>query len=246
VEIKYNSRFNDTRQQVYISTDDFIYQVDTYFEVPVPTVASQIFRNFRLNQKLPANTWARALPDKMPVAKTDPIRMGAEAPDFVLQGHNGGEFQMKQMLQGKKGMYICTFDGIEGKKAGKADTHLAQMRMVQEMKDKFEKQGLMVVAIVGGEEVTPDLKTEMLLNWLPDLTRFNYPVLLDFDLERGIQGSAYPNFNLGGRNNILMDAKGRVVYASKNFTWEKVNKLAFYQALAQIGFVVSAADLETQ
>jgi peroxiredoxin len=180
----------------------------------------------------------------MPVAKADPIRMGQSAPDFTLQAYNGGEFTMKKMLEGKKGLYVCTFDGAEGKRAGAADTHLAQMKMVQEMKAKFEKQGLMVVAIVGGEEITPDLKEEMLLNWLPDLTRFNYPILLDFDLERGIQGSAYPNFNLGGRNNILLDSKGRVVYASKNFTWEKVNKAAFYQALGQIGFTVSAADLE--
>jgi outer membrane lipoprotein-sorting protein len=179
IEIKYNTRNNDVRQQLYIGDDDLIYQVDTYFETPWPRVIAQRYRNYRLNKDLPAATWKRVLPNKMPVSKTDPVRMGVEAPDFVLPSHKGGEFSLKEMLQGKKGMYICTFDGTAAKYGGGgADTHLTQMRKVQEMKDKFEKQGLMVVAIVGGAELTPDLKNEMMLNWLPDLTRFNYPILL--------------------------------------------------------------------
>ena len=115
--------------------------------------------------------------------------------------------------------------------------------MRQEMKDKFEKQGLAVVALVGGADITPDLKDEMVKHWLPDLTRFNYPILIDIDIERGVQGSAYPNFNLGGRNNILLDSKGRVVFASRDFV-DNLNELALYQALAQIGFSISSADLE--
>ncbi len=83
-----------------------------------------------------------------------------------------------------------------------------------------------------------------MLNWMPDVSRFNYPIAIDIDLEKGIQGSAYHNFQLNGRNNLLLDAKGRVVFAAQSFT-NKVNQLAFYQALAQIGFSVSAAELES-
>jgi outer membrane lipoprotein-sorting protein/peroxiredoxin len=241
IEIKYNTRTNDIRQQIYIGDDKLVYQVDTYFD---GMIFSQKYRNFRVNQPIPAKAWSKDKIKNMPLIASDPIRMGADAPDFTLPGHDGGEFTMKQMLSGKKGMYICTFDGAAALATGNADTHLPQMRMLQEMKDKYEKQGLMVVAIVGGTKITPDLKEEMMLNWMPDVTRFNYPILIDIDLEKGIQGAAYQNFNLNGRNNILLDAKGRVVFAAKNFN-EKVNQLALYQALAQIGFTVSAADLES-
>ena len=83
-----------------------------------------------------------------------------------------------------------------------------------------------------------------MVNRLPDLRRFNYPVLIDIDLERGIQGSAYQNFRLDGRNNILLDAKGRVVYAAKDFK-DRTNLLGLYQALTQIGFKVSPAEMES-
>jgi len=242
VEIKYNTRANDIRQQVYIGTDNFIYQVDTYFE-GIGTY-SQKFRNFRANVTLPPETWAKDRIENMPVVAADPVRMGAPAPDFTLPGHDGGEFTLKEMLAGKKGMFICTLNGASALVTQDADTHLPQMRILQELKEKYEKQGLLVVAIVGGSKITPDLKEEMLLNWLPDLSRFDYPVLIDIDLERGLQGSAYQNFRINGRNNILLDAKGRMVFAAKDFD-EKVNQLALYQALAQIGFTVSAADMES-
>ena len=41
--------------------------------------------------------------------------------------------------------------------------------------------------------------------------------------------------------NVLLDEKGRVVFASHDFR-EKVNLRALYQALAQIGFKVSAEE----
>lgn len=243
VEIKYNTLTNDIRQQIYIGNDKLVYQVDSYFD---GMISSQKFRNFRLNPSLPAETWSadRDIPKKIPIVDSDPVRMGERAPDFTLPGHDGGEFTFKELLKGSKGMFVSTVDGEAGKRNNDADTVLSQMRMIQEMKDKFEKQGLMVVAIVGGPGITPDLKEEMMLNWMPDVTRFNYPILIDIDLERGIQGSAYENFNLRGRGTLLLDSEGKVVFASN--ARSEVDKLALYQALAQIGFAVSPADLETR
>ncbi|WP_438480493.1 DUF2092 domain-containing protein [Oleiharenicola lentus] len=241
VEIKYNTARTDIRQQIYIGEDKLVYQVDTYFD---GMIYSQKYRNFRVDGAITAETWKREKPEKMPMIATDPVRMGAEAPDFALPGHDGGEFTLKGLLEGKKGLYVCVLDGEAAKAAGNADVHLPQMRVLQEMKDKYEKQGLAIVCIVGGTGITPDLKDEMMLNWMPDVTRFNYPIAIDIDLEKGIQGSAFHNFQLNGRNNLLLDGKGRVVFAASNFT-NKVNQLAFYQALAQIGFTVSAAELES-
>ena len=204
---------------------------------------AQKFRNFRIDPPLPASMWIEAAPAKMPVVETDPVRMGQPGPNFTLPGANGGEIELKQLLKGKKGLYVCVLDRTAGRTSRRADHHLPQMRVLQDMKNKFEAQGLAVVCIVGGAEVTPDLKNEMLMNWLPDLKRFNYPIAIDIDLEKGIQGSAYQNFQLGGRNNLLLDGEGRVVFAAENFD-DPVNQLAFYQALAQIGFAVSAAELE--
>lgn len=241
VEIKYNTTRSDIRQQIYIGQDKFVYQVDTSFD---GRLNSQKFRNFRVDPVLPSDTWNKEKPEKMPLVASDPVRMGAEAPDFTLPGANGGEVTLKNLLAGKKGLYVCVLDGAAAKVTGSADTHLAQMRMLQEMKDKFESQGLAIVCIVGGSSITPDLKDEMMLNWMPDISRFNYPIAIDIDLEKGIQGSAYQNFQLNGRNNLLLDAKGRVVFGANNFT-NKVNQLAFYQALAQIGFAVSSAELDS-
>jgi hypothetical protein len=241
VEIKYNTARNDIRQQVYVGRDKLVYQVDTYLD---GQVSSQRFRNFQTSAALPEDTWKKTRPERMPVIAIDPVRLGAEAPDFTLPGASGGEFTLKNLLAGKKGLFVCVLDGEAGRKAHSADVHLGQMRLLQDMKNRFEPQGLGVVCIVGGTGITPDLKDEMLLNWMPNLTRFNYPIAIDIDLEKGIQGSAFHNFQLNGRNNLLLDAQGRVVFASKNFS-DKVNQLAFYQALAQIGFAVSAAELET-
>ncbi|WP_221032585.1 hypothetical protein [Actomonas aquatica] len=241
VEIKYSTKRTDIRQQIYVGTDKLVYQVDTYFD---GDVYSQKYRNFRINTALPVATWDKERPAKMPLIETDPVRMGAEAPDFALPGHDGGEFTLEGLLEGKKGLYICVLDGEAAKVTGNADTHLAQMRVLQEMKDKYEEQGLAVVCIVGGLGITPDVKDEMMLNWMPDVSRFNYPIAIDIDIEKGIQSSAYHNLQLSGRNNLLLDAEGRVVFAARNFT-NKVNQLAFYQAMAQIGFAISAAELES-
>jgi len=243
VEIKYNTARQDTRQQVYIGPDKLVSQVDTYFD---GILYSQKFRNYRIDPVLPPDTFKLVKADKMPLVDSDPVRMGASAPDFKLPNYaNGGpELSMKELLKDKKGMMVCVLDGEKGLLLHNADVHLAQMRVLQELKDKFEKQGLVVVCIVGGPKITPDLTDEMKLNWMPDVTRFNYPIAVDVDIERGIQGSAFENLQLNGRNNLLLDKDGRVVYASQNFT-DKVNQLALYQALAQIGFAVSAADLDS-
>lgn len=241
VEIKYNTARYNVRQQLYIGDDKLIYQVDTYFD---GEIYSEKFRNFRIDEPLPETLWTREKPQKMPLVQTDPVRLGETAPDFTLPGASGGEFTLSEMLKGKKGAYICTFDGTAGRDTHNPDYHLRQMRILQAMKEKFEPQGLVVVAIVGGPGITPDLRNEMLTNWLPDLSRFNYPIVIDVDLEKGIQGAAYQNFDLKGRNNLLLDAKGRVVFAARDFR-DKVNEIAFYQALAQIGFSVSAADVES-
>lgn len=240
VEIKYNTQRNDIRQQIYVGDDQLVYQVDTYHD---GQVFSQKFRNFRVQPSLPAATWRKQKSEKMPLVAIDPVRLGAPAPEFTLPGTAGGEFTLKQLLEGKRGLFVCTLDGEVGRGNG-PDAHLSQMQKVQAIKNKFEPQGLAVAVIVGGSIITPDLKDEMLLNWLPDLSRFNYPILLDFDLERGIQGSAYPNFNLLGRNSLLLDKEGRVVFAATSFL-DSVNELSFYQALAQLGFFVSSADLES-
>ncbi|MGH8236654.1 MAG: hypothetical protein ACREXP_06470 [Steroidobacteraceae bacterium] len=240
VEIKYNTARIDIRQQIYIGEDQLVYQVDTSVD---GQISSQKFRNFRIPSSLPATTWRKRKPDKMPLVAIDPVRLGAPAPEFTLPGTAGGEFTLKQLLEGKKGLLVCALDGLAGRQSG-ADAHLPQMQKVQQIKNKFERQGLAVVVLVGGSALTPDLKDEMLLNWLPDLARFNYPILLDFDLERGIQGNAYPSFQLSGRNSLLLDPKGRVVFAATSFL-NSVNELSFYQALAQLGFAVSSADLES-
>lgn len=240
VEIKYNTKRNDIRQQFYVGGDKLIYQVDTLIN---GDVSSQKFRNFRIDGEIPAETWRVEKPAKMPDVETKPSRIGERVPEFSLPGANGGEITLASLMQGKKGLYVCTLNGALGKWIGSADAHLAQMRVLQDLKNRFEAQGLAIVCIVGGSSIVPSVKNEMLLNWMPDISRFNYPIAIDIDLERGIQGSAYQNFQVDGRNNLLIDAEGRVVFAAQNFT-DKVNLLAFYQALAQLGFTVSPADME--
>lgn len=241
VEIKYNTARTDVRQQIYVGADRLIYQVDTYFD---GMIFSQKFRNLRPNATLPAATWKRVVPPKMPLIVTDPVRLGAEAPSFTLPGHDGSEITLEGLLAGKKGLFVCVLDGEAGRRSSNADVHLAQMRLVEEMKKKFEAQGLAIVCIVGGTGITPDLKDEMMLNWMPDVSRFSFPIAIDVDLEKGIQGSAFHNFRLNGRNTLLLDAQARVVFASNGVT-DRVNQLALYQAMAQIGFAVSPADLES-
>lgn len=240
VEIKYNTKRIDVRQQFYVGADHLIYQVDTSID---GDTSSQKFRNFRIDTELPAETWRVERPAKMPDVATDPARLGERVPDFTLPGANGGEISLKTLLAGKKGLFVCTLNGAIGRMTGNADYHLEQMRVVQDLKNRFEAQGLAIVCIVGGSSIVPSVKNEMMLNWMPDVSRFNYPIAIDIDLERGIQGSAYQNFQVDGRNNLLLDSDGRVVFAARNFT-DKVNLLAFYQALAQIGFTVSPADME--
>lgn len=244
VELRYNTVRDDIRQQIFIGPDKLVYQVDTFYSTG--QFVSEKFRNYQVNVKLPPDTFKLQKDPKMPLVDIDPVRMGAEAPDFTLPNYNDGgpELSMKELLKDKKGMLICVLDGALARKFHNADIHLQQMKTLQELKDKFESQGLVVVCIVGGAGITPDLTDEMKLNWMPDVTRFNYPIAVDVDLERGIQGAAYENFRLNGHNNLLLDSQGRVVFASQDF-WDKVNQLAFYQALAQIGFAVSAADLES-
>lgn len=240
VEIKYNTKRYDVRQQFYVGPDKFIYQVDTSID---GDTTSQKFRNFRFDTELPPETWRAEKPAKMPDVTTDPARLGERVPEFTLPGANGGEITLASLLQGKKGLYVCTLNGAIGRMTGNADYHLAQMRVLQDLKNRFEPQGLAIVCIVGGSSIVPQVKNEMMLNWMPDISRFNYPIAIDIDLERGIQGSAYQNFQVDGRNNLLLDGEGRVVFAAQNFT-DKVNLLAFYQALAQLGFTVSPADME--
>jgi len=242
VEIKYNTSKTDIRQQIYVGEDKLVARVDTWIDSGLMT---QRFQNFRENTALPPETWHFEPAKNMPVIETDPVRMGEVAPDFTLPGPDGGEISLKELLKNKKGVFVCVVNGERTTSlCTGADKNLEEMILIQEIKDKYEKQGLSVVCIVGGPSVTPDVKDEMLRNWMPDLTRFNYPIALDLDLERGIQGATYTNFQLNGRNSLLLDSQGRVVYASKSFK-NRLNLMAFYQALAQIGFSVSAQDLES-
>ena len=54
---------------------------------------------------------------------------------------------MTQMLQGKKGLFVCTLDALKPQLEHNPDTHLEQMRWLQEFKTRYEKQGLAIVAI---------------------------------------------------------------------------------------------------
>jgi hypothetical protein len=71
VEIKYNTAKADIRQQIYIGQDDLIYQVDSYFGGS--GLVSQKFHNYRISAALPAQTWQRKLPNKIPAITTDPV-----------------------------------------------------------------------------------------------------------------------------------------------------------------------------
>jgi outer membrane lipoprotein-sorting protein len=244
VEIKYNTERADIRQQIYVGEDKFVYEiVTTIQEAGRPLVYGFKYRNYRTNAALPESTWHQQLGYKVTTLDTDPARLGTEPPDFHLPGYNGGQFGFKELIKGRKGALICAIPGAAGRYAANPDKILPMMKVLQQMKDKFEKQGLLVVGIVGGMEITPDVVKEMKLNWMPDVSRFNYPIVIDVDLERGIQGTAFWNFQMQGRSNLLLDRQGKVVFASGDLT-DTVNNLALYQALAQIGFVVSPADLE--
>jgi peroxiredoxin len=231
VEIKYNTPDTDIRQQVYL--DEATYQKFKYQPTASLTIGPGAFKLAR--------------PDKMPLVETDPARLGETTPDFKLPGAKGEPaISLKELLAKGKGVLVCTLSAWAGRYSG-ADTWLKQMRLIQEVKNKFESQGLQVVVIFGDSTLTPDLKQELLLNWTPDLSRFNYPIAIDIDVERGIQGSAYENFELNGRRNLLLDKEGKVVFACSNFDDDvkgKPNMLSLYQALSQIGFSVSQADFE--
>ena len=90
VEIKYNTQGNDVRQQIYVGNDKLIYQVDSYLDgvgidVLDRGIYSQKFRNYRLNKALGPETWSKKDYSKSPVVKSDPVRLGAPAPEFTLR-----------------------------------------------------------------------------------------------------------------------------------------------------------------
>jgi hypothetical protein len=240
VEIKYNVPGTDIRQQIYVGKDHLVYQVDTYYG---GRLYSEKFRNFRIDPVLGPESFQLRKEEKMPIIETDPVRLGEVAPDFTLPDYKGhGDLSLKELIKDKKGAFIAVLDGTTGKKMHNADALLGTMRYIQLIKDRFEQQGLMVICIVGSPEITPDLVSEMKLNWMPDVSRFNYPIAVDVDVERGIQGAAFENFQLGGRRTLLLDKDGKVVFGSYGFGGTDVG--AFLQAMGQIGFTVSPADIQ--
>jgi hypothetical protein len=246
VEIKYNTAEVDIRQQVYLDSDRMVAQVDTYYD---KTTWYEKYRNYQPESGgVTASAFKFTRPDKMPIVETDPARLGEVAPEFKLPGAKGEpSVTLKELLTKGKGVLVCSLSATSGKAQG-PDYWLTQMRLLQEIKNRFESQGLQVVVIFGGSYLTPDVKNEMLMNWVPDLTRFNYPIAIDIDVERGIQGAAYENMQVNGRRTLLLDKEGKVVFACNRFddwTNGKPNMLALYQAMGQIGFSVSQADLES-
>jgi len=241
VRVRYTSRTQQMEQLFYLRDDWIMIIIATPADGRTVTTK---YRNYQENPALAPSSFAYAAPKQFPVQQSDPVRLGQPAPDFELPLEKGGTLKLKELLKGKRGLLVTTLDGTRGMGDQGPDAYLAQMRVMQAVRDKYASQGLEVVALVGGKYVTPDVTTEMMRNWMPDTSRFSYPIAIDVDLERGIQGSAYQNFHLGGRDNVLLDHEGRVVFACTDFDSKRANELALYQALAQIGFSVSAADLD--
>lgn len=241
VRVRFNSR-TENLEQLYSFADGLLLQVDTN---DGPMVRSIRLRDPKVDPVLPPDTFVFVPPKGVPVQDAEPVRLGEVAPDFELPLNTGKTIKLKELLKGKRGVLISCLDGTAGYGAAGPDAYLRQMKLLQSIRDKYTAQGLEVVVVVGSAYVTPDVKDEMMRNWMPDTSRFNYPIAIDIDLERGIQGSAYVNFNLNGRNNVLIDSEGRVAFACHNFDRMRINELALYQALGQIGFAVSPAELES-
>jgi peroxiredoxin len=244
VEIKYATPDVDIRQQVYLDAERMVCEVDTYYCGSIHYIK---YRNFQTElPTIDPGAFKVEKPEKMPLVNSNPVQLGEVAPDFRLPGAKGeAEISLKELVKKNKAVFICALSAYAARASG-ADTWLEEMKLVQDLKNRFEKQGLQVVVVVGDQSLTPDLKHELLLNWMPDLSRFNYPIAIDIDVERGIQGSAYENFQLNGRQNLLLDKDGKVVFASDRLTDSRNGKtyvLALYQALVQIGFSISPADL---
>jgi hypothetical protein len=249
VQMHFNAQHREGKQTFYINSQDLIVRVDT--QAPgwfgVQGTGSVVYRNYRIDAPMTPAEFAYAETTKMPVREVDPVRLGEVAPDFELPLNVGGTVKLSELLKGKKGVFIATLNGAAGNSCKGPDYYLAAMRVLQQVRDKFESQGLEVVAIVGGDRIVPEVKDMMLRAWLPDQTRFSYPIAIDIDVERGIQGSAYHNFNFNGRNNILLDAERRAVFACNDLAGldgNKANETALYLALDKIGFTVSPADME--
>jgi outer membrane lipoprotein-sorting protein len=241
VRLRYNSP-TEQMQRVYYFKDDWLMMViSTSSGGQVETIK---YDNYRINPPLEAGFFTFIPPPRFPIQETDPVRLGEKAPDFELPLQTGGATKLQELLRGKRGLLVSALDGTRGYGMAGPDAYLRLMRIIQSVRDKYASQGLEVVVVVGGTYVTPDVTAEMMRNWMPDTSRFSYPIAIDVDLERGIQGAAYQNFQLGGRNNILLDGDGRVVFACTDFDAKRVNELALYQALAQLGFSISAAELD--
>lgn len=242
VRVQLTTRTQQLRRTFYLRNDQIMMIIASGADGRTRTFK---FRNYRSNPVIAPGAFTYAPPKGFPVQPADPARLGQPAPDFALPLAAGGELNLREALKGKRGLLVTALDGTRGMgELQGPDAYLAQMRLVQSLRDKFSRQGLEVVAVVGGKYITPDVTVEMMRNWMPDISRFNYPVAIDVDLERGIQGSAYQNFQVGGRRNVLLDHEGRVVFACTDFDGQRVNEVALYQALAQIGFTVSPADLD--
>jgi peroxiredoxin/outer membrane lipoprotein-sorting protein len=243
VEMRYQSKQDNVRQ-VFSIQSNLILQIETYVERMLISVK---YRNYRFDAPLPAARFVYTPPEKLPVQSADPVRLGEVAPDFELPTTSGKAVGLKDLLKKNKAMLIFTLPlEFENECFTVNDTYLRRMRKIQDIRSKFSAQGLEVVAIAGGGQITPDMKEEVIRNMLPELSRFSYPVALDLDLERGIQGNALKNFQLDGRNIVLLDASGRVVFACDDLENSKVNEVALYQALSSIGFSVTPVDLELQ
>lgn len=241
IEVRYNSQSEDLRQTYFLDEQGLIVQIDTYTGGKTVSIR---FRNYQIDGAVAAESFAYQPPAKLPVQDSDPVRLGELAPDLELPLNTGGTVRLKELMKGKRGILISTLDGMKGYGVAGPDAYLRHMKVLQTIRDKYVAQGLEIVVVVGSTQITPDVKVEMMRNWMPDTSRFNYPIAIDLDLERGIQGSAYVNFRLNGRTNVLLDSDGRVVFACNDFDRGRINEVALYQALGQIGFSVSPAELE--
>jgi outer membrane lipoprotein-sorting protein len=241
VRMRFNSP-TEQMQRVFYFKDDWLMMVIVTWSGGL--IQTTKYDDYQVNLPLDAGFFTFVAPPRFPIQETDPVRLGEKAPDFELPLEAGGTAKLQDLLRGKRGLLISVLDGTRGFGPAGPDAYLRLMRIIQSVRDKYSSQGLEVVAVVGGSYVTPDVTTEMMRNWMPDTSRFSYPVAIDVDLERGIQGTAYQNFRLGGRNNVLLDGEGKVVFACTDFDAKRVNELALYQALAQLGFSISAAELD--
>ncbi|TNF49099.1 TlpA family protein disulfide reductase, partial [bacterium] len=152
---------------------------------------------------------------------SEPLTVGTKAPTFKSQNHLGEDFDLSDYLG--KSPVVLSFWSIY------CDSCVDEMLALQKLEEKYEGEGLVILAV--NEDIR--VSSDRILRFLERLEKFRgkitYPILFDQDSEifTSYHGSFLPTL-------VLIDRDGNIASYHRSFTPEREREL-----LAEIESLVS-------